>query len=253
MSLAYLLGKGSGKLIGVKPNVALLMVVSILPDIDIVFDFLTGSQIHRGPTHSIIVAFLAFIPLFIIYRKKAIPYFLALISHPLIGDFFIGGQLQLFWPLSITEFGLHELGSLFINIFSPINITLELILFVFAMLILYKSKDWKTFFKADITNLILIIPVATVFLPSTIGYPFTESLLLSEPLLALAHLVYLALFAIAILKSLSLLCKRLAKHDSRQFQTNLKTPKQQMNKKQRRLPNNIYPIHYFQNKSIKTK
>ena len=223
MSLAYLLGKGSGKLIGVKPNVALLMVVSILPDIDIVFDFLTGSQIHRGPTHSIIVAFLAFIPLFIIYRKKAIPYFLALISHPLIGDFFIGGQLQLFWPLSTTEFGLHELGSLFIDIFSPINITLELILFVFAMLVLYKSKDWKTFFNADITNLILIIPVATVLLPSTIGYPFTES----EPLLALAHLVYLALFAIAILKSLSLLYKRLAKRHSRQFQTN---PKPQSNK-----------------------
>ncbi len=210
MSLAYLLGKGSGKLIGVKPNVPLLMVVSILPDIDIVFDFLTGSQIHRGPTHSIIVALLAFIPLFIIYRKKAIPYIFALISHPLIGDFFIGGNLQLFWPLSTTEFGLHELG----NIFSPINITLELILFVFAMLVLYKSQDWKAFFKADRTNSILIIPVATVLLPSTVGYPFAESLLLSEPLMALAHLVYLVLFVIAILKSLSLIYKRLVKPDS---------------------------------------
>lgn len=220
MSLAYLLGKGSGKVIGVKPNVALLMVVSILPDIDIVFDFLTGSQIHRGPTHSIVVAALAFIPLFLIYRKKAIPYFLALISHPLIGDFFIGGHLQLFWPLSSSEFGLHELGSLSIDIFNPTNITLELTLFVFALLVLYKSKDWKTFFKADKANLTLIIPVATVLLPSTVGYPFTQSLLLSEPALALAHLVYLILFTVAILKTLLHLYKRLIKPSFKQNTTN---------------------------------
>ena len=228
MSLAYLLGKGSGKALRVKPNVALLMVISILPDIDIVFDFLTGSQIHRGPTHSIVVATLAFIPLFIIYQKKAIPYLLALISHPLIGDFFIGGHLQLLWPLSRTEFGLHELGSLSIDIFNPINITLELILFVFAMFVLYKSKDWKAFFKADRVNLVLIIPVATVLLPSTVGYPFTESLLLSEPILALAHLVYLVLFVVAILKSLSLLYKRWLKPPQSNFKLNpSKTPKQQ--------------------------
>ncbi len=202
MSLAYLLGKGSGKVLRVKPNVALLMVLSILPDIDIVFDFLTGSQIHRGPTHSVVVAALVLIPIFVIYRKKAIPYFLALISHSLIGDFFIGGNLQLFWPLSVNEFGLHELGSAYIDIFSPINIALELVLFAFAVLVLYKSADWKSFVKKDLTNLVLVIPVATVLLPSTVGYPFRESLLLSEPALALAHLVYLVLFTIAILKTI---------------------------------------------------
>ena len=202
MSLAYLLGKGSGKTLRVKPNIALLLVLSILPDIDIVFDFLTGSQIHRGPTHSIVVAALVFIPIFAIYRKKAIPYFLALISHSLIGDFFIGGNLQLFWPLSRNEFGIHELGSAYISIFSPINIALELILFVLAMLILFKSADWKAFFKRDMTNLVLVIPVTTVLLPSTIGYPFSASLLFSEPALAIAHLVYLVLFSIAILKAI---------------------------------------------------
>jgi membrane-bound metal-dependent hydrolase YbcI (DUF457 family) len=159
MSLAYLLGKVSGKAIHVEPNIALLLVLSILPDIDIVFDFLTGSQLHRGPTHSIVVAALAFIPIFVIYRKKAIPYFLALISHSLIGDFFIGGNLQLLWPLSKTEFGLHELGSAYISIFSPINIALELMLFVLAMVVLFKSADWKAFLKKDMTNLVLVIPL----------------------------------------------------------------------------------------------
>lgn len=202
MAIAYLLGKGSSKPLRIKLNIPILLVLSILPDIDIIYDFLTGSDIHRGPTHSIVVATLAFIPIFIFYRKKAIPYFLALISHPLIGDFFIGGKLQLFWPLSTNEYGLHELGSYYISIFSPVNIALELTLFVIATLVLYKSGDWKAFLTSNKTNLVLIIPIATVLLPSTIGYPFTNSLLISEPPLALAHLFYLVLFSIAVIKTL---------------------------------------------------
>jgi membrane-bound metal-dependent hydrolase YbcI (DUF457 family) len=202
MAIAYLLGKGTSKGLRVKLNIPILLVFSILPDIDIISDFLTGSAIHRGPTHSIIVAALAFIPFFVIFRKKAIPYFLALISHPLIGDFLVGGRLQLFWPLSTNQYGLHELGGPYIDIFSPVNIILELSLFVVATIVLYKTGDWKVFFSRNKTSLILIIPVATVLLPSTIGYPFSNSLLLSEPILALAHLFYLALFSIAIIKVL---------------------------------------------------
>lgn len=202
MAIAYLLGKGSSKPLRVKFNIPILLVLSILPDVDIIFDYLTNSQIHRGPTHSIVVATLAFIPFFIIYRKRAIPYFLALISHPLIGDFFIGGRLQLFWPLSTNEYGLHELGSYYIGIFNPVNIALELTLFVIATFVLFKSGDWKIFLKSNKTNLVLIFPIATVLLPSTIGYPFSNSLLLSEPLLALAHLFYLVLFSVAVLKTL---------------------------------------------------
>ena len=208
MAIAYLLGKGSSKSLRLKLNIPILLVLSILPDVDIIYDFLTGSEIHRGPTHSILVSILVFIPIFIIYRKKAIPYFLALISHPLIGDFFIGGKLQLFWPLSSNEYGLHELGSYYIGIFSSVNIALELTLFVIATLVLYKSSDWKAFFTSKKTNLILIIPIATVLLPSTIGYPFSNSLLISEPPLALAHLFYLALFSIAVLKTLSAMYKK---------------------------------------------
>jgi membrane-bound metal-dependent hydrolase YbcI (DUF457 family) len=208
MAIAYLLGKGSSKALRTKLNIPILLVLSILPDIDIIYDFLTGSELHRGPTHSIVVATLAFIPIFILYRKKAIPYFLALISHPLIGDFFIGGKLQLFWPFSNAQFGLHELGSYYISITRPVNIALELSLFVIATLVLYKSGDWKVFFKSDMTNLVLIIPVATVLLPSTVGYPFSAPLILTQPVLAFAHLFYLVLFGIAILKTLSSMYKK---------------------------------------------
>ena len=202
MAIAYLLGKASAKPLHLKPNIPLLLVLSIIPDIDIIFDWFTQSQLHRGPTHSLVVAIIVFIPIFLVYRKKAIPYFLALISHSLIGDFFIGGQLQLFWPFSTTQYGLHELGSYYISIFSPVNIAIELILFTIATVVLYKTNDWKVFFKSNKSNLVLIIPIFTVLLPSTIGYPFSAPLLLTEPLLALAHLFYLALFSIAVLKVL---------------------------------------------------
>jgi membrane-bound metal-dependent hydrolase YbcI (DUF457 family) len=208
MALAYLLGKGSSKALHTKINIPILLVLSILPDSDIIYDVLTGAEIHRGPTHSIIFAALIFIPIFIRYRKTAIPYFLALISHSLIGDFLIGGKLQLLWPLSNAQFGLHELGSYYFDIFSPVNMVLEVTLFVAASLILYKSGDWKVFFKADKTNLVLIIPIATVLLPSTVGYPFSDSLLLTEPTLALAHIFYLVLFGIAVLKTLIYLYKQ---------------------------------------------
>jgi membrane-bound metal-dependent hydrolase YbcI (DUF457 family) len=202
MSLAYLLGKGSSKALHTKINIPILLVLSILPDTDIIYDLFTGASIHRGPTHSIVVAFLVFIPVFIYLGKRAVPYFLALISHSLLADFFIGGDLQLLWPLSGNVFGFHELGGAYIGILSSINIVTEMLLFVFAMLVLYRSGDWKVFFKADKTNLVLIIPIVTVLLPSTIGYPFSESLLLLEPTLAIAHLIYLALFAIATLKTM---------------------------------------------------
>jgi hypothetical protein len=73
--------------------------------------FFTGAEIHRGPTHSIISIFIIFIPIFILLRKKAVPYFLAMVSHPLIADFIAGGQLQLLWPITNQEFGLHDLGG----------------------------------------------------------------------------------------------------------------------------------------------
>ncbi len=73
MAMGYLLSKGSSKPLHLKPNIPVLLVLSILPDIDIAYDFLTGAELHRGPTHSIFVAVLAFVPFFIVYRKKALP------------------------------------------------------------------------------------------------------------------------------------------------------------------------------------
>jgi len=194
MALAYLLGKASAKLLKVSLNIPLILVLSVIPDIDIIFAFLLKSEIHRGPTHSIITAILVFIPFFVLYRQKAMPYFVALASHSLIGDFLIGGQLQLLWPLSTNEFGLHELGFPYIGIYSSINIALEFTLFTIALIVMLKTRDLFQFFRNNKLNLILIIPIFTVLLPTFVSYPLHVPILLVLP-----HLFYLVLFSISVL------------------------------------------------------
>jgi len=194
MALAYMLGKASVKLLKVNFNIPLILVLSIIPDVDIILEFLLRSPLHRGPTHSIIIAILVFIPFFVLYRKKAVPYFAALASHSLIGDFFIGGQLQLLWPLSTSEFGLYELGFPYINIYNPIDIALEFALFVIALIVMLKTRDLFHFFRNSKLNLVLAIPIFTVLLPTFASYPLHVPLLLVLP-----HLFYLVLFSISIL------------------------------------------------------
>ena len=194
MALAYLLGKAFAKLLKVNLNVPLILVLSVIPDIDIIFDFLLKTEIHRGPTHSIIMAILVFIPFFVLYRQKAVPYFTALASHSLIGDFVIGGQVQLLWPLSTNVYGLHELGFPYINIYNPINITLEFTLFAIALIVMLKTRDLFKFFRNSKLNLILVIPIFTVLLPTFLGYPLSVPMLLVVP-----HLFYLVLFSASVL------------------------------------------------------
>src|SRR5512137_569547 len=158
MSLGYLLGKASAKPLGLKPNVALLMVLSILPDIDILAGI---HNFHRGPTHSVIAVILVFIPFFITYRKRALPYFLALVSHAMIGDLIVGGNLQLFWPLSDASVSLPPPFP-HIEITSSINVAMELSLFVLALVVLAVTRDYRVFFRRKLSNLTLVIPVFTV-------------------------------------------------------------------------------------------
>ncbi len=188
MAIAYLLSKATAKLLKVKINVPLIMVLSVIPDIDLLFNFLFNIEIHRGPTHSVVTAIFSFIPFFIIYRRKAVPYFTALVSHSLIADFLVGGELQLLWPLLTSEFGL--IG---IDIFSQINVALEFTLFAITVVVMWKTQDLLQFFLKSKLNLVLAIPIFTVLLPTFSGYP-----LFVPVLLVLPHLFYLVLFTISV-------------------------------------------------------
>jgi hypothetical protein len=199
LSLAYLLGKASSKLLKVNPNIPALLFMSILPDIDIAIGTLTSTSIHHGPTHSIIFALLFFMSFFIIYGKRASPYFIAYVSHFLLGDFFIGGQLQLFWPISSNNFGFHQSGFRYIGLNDPINIAVELSLLVVAIIIMAKTQDYKIFLKNDKTNILLLVPIVTLLMSTFTNYPFTKPLFLVLPIIGLPHLCLLVFFSIPIL------------------------------------------------------
>jgi len=74
-SLGYLTGKATSKILRTDANIPLLLMLSVLPDIDLLIPGLR----HGGPIHSVMLSSLLFISFFILYRKKAIPYFIAVI------------------------------------------------------------------------------------------------------------------------------------------------------------------------------
>ncbi len=127
MAIAYLLGKSSSKLLKLPVNIPLVLVLSIIPDVDLIFEVIFSVQLHRGPSHSLVFAFLLFIPFFIFFKKKAVPYFLSLTSHSVLADFFVGGQIQLLWPISTKELGASQFNFSLVKINDPINIAFELI------------------------------------------------------------------------------------------------------------------------------
>jgi hypothetical protein len=189
MALAYLVSKASAARLKVSPNLPAILVLSIIPDIDIL---LGSDEFHRGPTHSAVVALLVFIPLFVVYRKRAVPYFLALLSHGLIGDLIVGGNVQLLWPITSKPISLTPWLPK-IGIYSPINVAFELILFTVATIVMFKAKDLQLFFRGKKSNLLLVIPIFTVLLPTVLGYPLGVPILLLPP-----SVFYLALFTVAI-------------------------------------------------------
>lgn len=193
LALGYLLGRASAKLSSAKVNVPLILVLSILPDADILFQSLIPN-IHRGPTHSIILLSIAFLPVFAIYRKRAIPYFAAILSHPLIGDFLVG-QTKLLWPLQMN-FGI----GIFMR--SPTNMILEWSAFLVSIAVMLKTSDMRKFLQPHLSNLLLCIPAFTVLVPTILSFPLGVPVWLEPP-----HLFYMVLFAIAIIIALFRLFK----------------------------------------------
>jgi membrane-bound metal-dependent hydrolase YbcI (DUF457 family) len=192
-ALGYLTGKGSSKLAKVKINLPLLFVASVIPDVDLALKIPFPGFQHRGPTHSLITFMVLMIPLFIIYRKKAIPYFAALLSHSLIGDFFTGG-VMLFWPLSHEFFGF---GGYDVN--SLPSVIAEIILFLISLAIMLKTKDLQSLLKSSQHNWLLIVPFFAVLGPLVqTGRQGVSENFLPLPLV-IPSLFWLAIFAYAIL------------------------------------------------------
>jgi membrane-bound metal-dependent hydrolase YbcI (DUF457 family) len=182
-AIGYILAKLTSKVTKTKFNVALILTLSVIPDVDILIPYV----VHRGPTHSILMAFIIFIPIFALYHKNALPYFAALIQHSLISDYVAGGKVQLLWPLTTQTFGLA------VSIKSPANITIEWFSFLTATLIMIKTKDVHPLLQPHNSNLILTIPTFTVLLPTLLAFPLEVPIALIPP-----HIVFIALFTASL-------------------------------------------------------
>lgn len=98
ISLAYILSHLISKRTGEKPNFLLISIFSLAPDLDFILNIE-----HRGPTHSILLAILIFVPIISIYRRGWI-LLASLLSHPIIGDYLTSYGCKLLWPLSNAWF-----------------------------------------------------------------------------------------------------------------------------------------------------
>lgn len=190
-ALGYLTGKGSSRLLKVKLNLPLLLAVSVISDVDLILQFVDPTLfMHRGPTHSIITFTVLLVPLFIIYRKRAVPYYAALLSHSLIGDFFTGG-LELFWPMSQGWFGFEN-----IDVKSLGSILIELVLFAVTLAIMLRTQNLQSLLKPNKYNWLLLIAFGAVLGPMLqVGRSFEGSIPL---LLVIPSLFYLVLFAYSL-------------------------------------------------------
>ncbi|MGH9923350.1 MAG: metal-dependent hydrolase [Nitrososphaerales archaeon] len=149
MCWAYVTGRCCASALKVNVNPYLILVLGAVPD----FDLLLGSFgiVHRGITHSVLFWSIVFIPLFIRYRKQAVPYFVAPISHILIGDLVVN-RTTVFWPLG-PELGLRY------RLFSIENLILEAVALAAFLIWVNLSTERSKLFARNRRNLLSILPI----------------------------------------------------------------------------------------------
>jgi len=189
LALGYLTGKGASKLFNVKINLPLLLAVSVLPDVDLLFFFMS----HRGLTHSIIVIGLLAIPFALKYKKAILPYLAAVLSHIFIGDLMPSG-VAYFWPISKAKLGFFDF-----EVSSFTMALVELTLFFITLLLMYKQNDLQALLKPANKNWLLIIVsgslVGPLLLLGETADPIPE-------LLIIPSVAWLCIFAYSLLVDL---------------------------------------------------
>ena len=191
LALGYITGKAASKFLNVKVNVPLLFLASVLPDIDLLIPWLE----HRGPTHSLVLYALIFVPSFWLYGKQVMPFLVSLIQHSLLGDLLTGGGVQVLWPIASEWYGTQ------MTIIGTLNISLEWTLFLISMVLLWKTRDVMSLFQHHPSNLLLTVPVFAIIMPVFLSFPLAVPFELIIP--HLAFLTFLVFSIITDLKQIS--------------------------------------------------
>jgi len=137
-------------------NVALILTLSILPDIDVVIPFIP----HRGPTHSVVVFIIVFIASLIYKKGRYAPYMASYASHR-VSDAFTGsyyGRTQLLWPLSRTWLPLYPK----IIMGSTLEASIETAFMLMAGMVLLYTGDYKKLVDFSPGNYLLFMPCRAV-------------------------------------------------------------------------------------------
>ena len=177
--------------------------MGMLPDIDLVLGVF-GVE-HRTITHSLLFWSLLFGPFLVKYRLRAIPYFVAVAQHILLGDLLVG-RTDILWPLEVRT-------GLGLPILSPINLGMEAAGLVLFVVLSLKNRDLvKT--RSIVLPILVIAPLAgfvalasfsgfflPIFLEGSDARHLERNLptLLNNPNLQVAVVLHLGLIAILLL------------------------------------------------------
>jgi hypothetical protein len=168
MVWGYVLGRGAARAERTQPNIPLLILAGAIPD----FDLFTGQSYatlfgHHGIFHSWLAIILCSIPFFFAYGAGTIPYFVAVVQHPLFGDF-VTNEIPLIFPLTLSETGIDLSQT------NPAAATaLEIFGFLLFLVIFVTSGDWKRPFSWTRRNLLFLflwIPVLLATIVQSIVY-----------------------------------------------------------------------------------
>jgi membrane-bound metal-dependent hydrolase YbcI (DUF457 family) len=155
LALGYLMGFATSKVVRRTVHLPLLFLVAILPDID----YLLPDVMHRGPTHSLVLHTILAIPFLLIYRRRALPYLVALWGHG-ISDLFDIAGVQLFWPLSTYNHPLIPYRIILQT--DPLLVPAEVFLTGSALLVMVGAGSFWRLMAPDLTVLFLLGPMGAL-------------------------------------------------------------------------------------------
>lgn len=144
---------------------------------------------HGGPTHSLIVLAVLFLPVILIWKKASIPYFAATASHSLIGDYLTRSintrGVQLLFPITSRWYSAGFDGAELLYVYS------EVILFIMFLSLLFTTRDARFLTKDHLSNWLLVIPVLTLAFPVLVDFPMHVPVELVIPHIALTAMLML--------------------------------------------------------------
>jgi len=189
-------GKRWGKLF-----VPAVLMLGVMPDVDLL---LGGFGVaHHTFTHSLFFWFVLFAPFLAVYRRKSVPYLVAVVQHFAFGDFFVG-EVMIFWPFSRSYFGF---GTAMVSVF---DVALETAGLLLAAGIMYFNGDLRRLLSVDMRNIPMFLPLlalvtSMLFLAVDVPIMPLVAYVLSSPLFAtivLAHIVLAIFLAVSTAQGL---------------------------------------------------